>query len=166
MKACSKASVHLLAMIEQLLPYRINLNHKVFQWRKETAYHPNAAANRNYFPPSVRLLISGITFTDTMNNLNKRTWSPRIQKLNNRLFWWKYKPLGVALTPAFCGQWIKKTVMETVQREVWRWHKTDSRLLPVSAPFKNQWKLLNLKIITMKSKLSWQEVFQRTVVFM
>lgn len=123
MKACSKAfpnvdqTVHFLMMIKQLLLYRISLNHKLFQSRKETAYHPNPAANRNCIPPSVRLLVSEITYTDAMNNLNKRTWFPRIQKLNNRMFSWKYKPLGVALTQAFCGPWIKKTVMKTVYKE-------------------------------------------------
>lgn len=73
-------------MIKLLLLYRISLNYRLFQSRKETAYHPNPAANRSYIPPSVRPLVSGKTFTDTMNNLNKRTRSPRIQTVNNRMF--------------------------------------------------------------------------------
>lgn len=43
---------------------------------QETAHCPNPAANRNYFPPSLRPLLSGITSTDSRNKLNKRAWSP------------------------------------------------------------------------------------------
>lgn len=66
----------MLATIKQLLPYRITLNLKPFKSKKESANRPNAAANRNYFPPSLRPLVSGITSTDTRNYLNKRAWSP------------------------------------------------------------------------------------------
>lgn len=76
LEACSWGPVHILATIKELLPDRITLNHKSFKSKKETANCPNPAANRNYFPPSLWPVVSGITSTDTRNYLNKRTWSP------------------------------------------------------------------------------------------
>lgn len=71
---------------------------------------------------------------------------------------------GVALTQALCGQWIKKTVMETVHKE-----GSCEGSIELTADFymdQHLFKNQCLKIINMKSELSWQECFQRTVVFM
>ena len=59
-------------------------------------------------------------------------------KLHNRMFRWKYRPLGAALIQAFCGQQVRTEVLETLSMKKGGMKVAQSWqhcFLPASAPF-------------------------------